>query len=194
MIPLPFAFPTGAPTAYMLESRGKLSAIIVLQFVYASGMMFASANETLNALMTCLVAFIGVYAISGPMDFRMVMCWAIMGLMQGVQALATFIDGTMKSNGIGAMFASGKPLAIYAAICICLGPFVFLLPVYFAYQIYQDAKTQAQRQVGGVQAYGDRRATQNERVALIGNNAQPQYQVFQGQGHRLGSGSQPVDA
>ena len=52
-------------------------------------------------------------------------------LIKSISWIPRFVDGTMKSNGIGAMFASGKPLAIYAAICIILGPFVFLLPVYF---------------------------------------------------------------
>merc|ERR1719456_215258 len=140
----------------------------------------APVNNTATSLMLLLTAALGTYAVWDGVDVRVVLFWAILGLMNGISGLAMFIDASMKGDALRMLFSTGSAYVIgLGAVCVCIVPIAMLCPIYYAYKLYTDAQEATS---SSFTMSGDRG---RESYGAI-NRPQANFQVFQGGGQRLG--------
>jgi len=136
VIPMPFSMPASStPTNYALDTRPKIIFLLVLQYYYAVCAMIGPApvNNTATSLMLLLTAALGTYAVWDGVDVRMVLFWAVLGLMNGISGLALFIDASMKGDALKMLFSTGSAYVIgLGAVCVCIVPIAMLCPIYYA--------------------------------------------------------------
>ena len=184
VIPMPAINMGGCPSEYALSCRPKIMFLIGLQFTYSIGLMFSAGQpQTALSLIVALTACLGTYAIKDSIDGQMIMFWGIMGLFNGISALAGFVDAYFRMGAVHALF-SGYFWPTWDAFVALIGAPAMMCPVYFAYSLYQDANNPSAA-TGSSSSYG--RASRSESQSLVGRPTarQSSFQVFQGSGHRL---------
>ena len=176
------------PTQYAKDVRPKLLIVLSFQYIYCVSCLLVPKtsrhNGTLQFVFSLVQCLVGTYALWDRIDVRSTVIWAMLGFMSAVRATARFLDSVLLGGNahlpsISALIAKGSHNWRYyvKGFQIMAGPFIFIIPLYYAYCLYNDARR-------GPGPLTEQESRPTERCSLW--QSQQSFQVFQSQGHTLG--------